>query len=53
LNIYILSPPKRPDPDHQQAEPPANTIMPGGFQKASLFGGALVCDLPDKFADVR
>lgn len=27
--------------------------MPHGFKKTSLFGGALVCDLPDNFADVR
>ncbi|KAG7293851.1 hypothetical protein NEMBOFW57_003911 [Staphylotrichum longicolle] len=26
--------------------------MPHGFKKTSLFGGALVCDLPDNFADV-
>ena len=27
--------------------------MPHGFRKTGLFGGALVCDLPDNFADVR
>jgi len=26
--------------------------MPHGFRKTGLFGGALVCDLPDNFADV-
>ncbi|KAH6847401.1 hypothetical protein B0I37DRAFT_374982 [Chaetomium sp. MPI-CAGE-AT-0009] len=26
--------------------------MPHGFKKTPLFGGALECDLPDKFADV-
>jgi hypothetical protein len=24
-----------------------------GYRSTPLFGGALVCDLPDRFADVR